>query len=55
MKGLGKRDFYGLRENFWLSPARENLPQAIFLALKDGMGNKTSIALVTLPWKPQLP
>ena len=38
MKGLGKRNFYGLRENFWHSPARENLPQAIFFASKDVWG-----------------
>ena len=34
MKGLRKRSFYGLRESLWLSPARENLPQAIFLPQK---------------------
>ena len=32
--------FYGLGENLWLSPARENLPQAIFFASKDVMGKK---------------
>ena len=34
MKGLRKRSFCSLRENLWLSPARENLPQAIFFPQK---------------------
>ena len=34
MKGLRTRSSYGLRENLWLSPARENFPQAIFLPQK---------------------
>ena len=33
-EGTFRRDFYALRENFWLSLARENLPQAIFLPQK---------------------
>ena len=34
MKGLRERSFSGLRENLWLSPAREILPQAIFFCLR---------------------
>ena len=33
-EGFGKKRFCGLRENLWLSPARENLAQAILLSQK---------------------
>ena len=37
--GLRKRSLYGSRENLWLSPASEDLPQAIF-CLKRVMGRR---------------